>query len=133
VVIKERLINYYALGAFVVANTLSSIPFLLLIAIVCSMLIIFISGLSQEPMRVLYFIANIFVSLLAVESMMVRRLQPWPLATQRLPAMIAAIHPPRAPQCMICNARRLAQLLYRIVPTVDPPEACAHALGDVWR
>lgn len=71
VFIRERLNGYYGVGSFVAANTLASLPFLLLTAVVSTCSVYFLAGLSLFPAgRFFYFILNLFLSLFTVESLM---------------------------------------------------------------
>lgn len=69
VFIRERLNGYYTPSSFVVANTLASSPFILLIAVVSTVCVYFIAGLRLGS-AVVYFILNLFASLMVVESLM---------------------------------------------------------------
>lgn len=55
---------------FLLANLLSSIPFLFLISISSSLVFYFLVGLRDEFSLLMYFILNIFMCLLANEALM---------------------------------------------------------------
>lgn len=55
---------------FLLANLLSSIPFLFLISISSSLVFYFLVGLRDEFSLLIYFILNIFMCLLANEALM---------------------------------------------------------------
>ena len=67
---RERLNGHYGVGAFVVGNTLSSIPFLFLIASVSTSIFYFMVGLHPGIERFIYFVLSLFACLLVVESLM---------------------------------------------------------------
>lgn len=69
VFIRERLNGYYSPSSFVVANTAASSPFIFLIAAVSTVCVYFIAGLRLGS-PVIYFILDLFASLMVVESMM---------------------------------------------------------------
>lgn len=66
VYIRERLNGYYSPSSFTVANTLASIPFILLISVCSTVAVYFISGLNTDGERVVYFILCLFASLTVV-------------------------------------------------------------------
>jgi len=71
VFLRERLNGYYGVGAFVAANTLASLPFLAVTAVVSTCCVYFLAGLSLEPAgRFFYFILNLFLALFTCESLM---------------------------------------------------------------
>lgn len=67
---RERLNGHYGVGAFVVGNTVSSIPFLLLIALVSTSIFYFMVGLHPGIEHFVYFVMSLFACLLVVESLM---------------------------------------------------------------
>ncbi|KAL3698082.1 hypothetical protein R1sor_012158 [Riccia sorocarpa] len=67
---RERLNGHYGVAAFVIGNTLSSIPFLFLIAMASSFIVYFMVGLHPGAVHFLYFVLVLFVSLACVESLM---------------------------------------------------------------
>jgi ABC-type multidrug transport system permease subunit len=68
--IRERLNGYYGVSQFTVSNTLASLPFILLIAVVSTVCVYFIAGLRGGGEHVVYFILDLFASLVVVESLM---------------------------------------------------------------
>ena len=68
---RERLNGYYGVASFVVANTLSSLPFIALIAIASSCAVYFIANLNYYGFgRFVFFVLDLFMSLVVVESLM---------------------------------------------------------------
>ncbi|KAL3698084.1 hypothetical protein R1sor_012160 [Riccia sorocarpa] len=67
---RERLNGHYGVGAFVIGNTLSSIPFLFLISIVSGSIVYFMVGLHPGAMHFIYFVLVLFVCVTCVESLM---------------------------------------------------------------
>lgn len=70
VFVRERLNGYYGVLTFTVANTLASLPFIFLIAVVSTVCVYFIAGLRGGGEAVWYFILNLFLALVTVESLM---------------------------------------------------------------
>jgi ABC-type multidrug transport system permease subunit len=70
VFMRERLNGYYTVTSFVAANTLSSIPFLLIISVASALPVYWLSALNAEAGRFFYFIFNLFMALFVTESMM---------------------------------------------------------------
>ena len=68
--LRERLNGYYGVSTFTVANTLASLPFIFLIAVVSSVTLYWIVGLNPAGGAVIYFILDLFLSLVVVESIM---------------------------------------------------------------
>ena len=60
VFIRERLNGYYSVGSFVAANTISSIPFLVIISVTSTLPVYWLSNLNAEAGRFFYFIFNLF-------------------------------------------------------------------------
>lgn len=67
---RERLNGHYGVLAFVVGNTLSSIPFLFLIALVSSIIVYFMSHLHPGFDHFAYFVLSLFAQVTIVESLM---------------------------------------------------------------
>ncbi|KAA8530825.1 hypothetical protein F0562_005551 [Nyssa sinensis] len=67
---RERLNGHYGVGAFVVGNTLSSIPYLLLISVVPGALAYYLVGLQKGIDHFLYFVLLLFACMMLVESLM---------------------------------------------------------------
>ena len=70
VYIRERLNGYYSPVVFTLANTLASLPFIFVIAVVSTVCVYFIAGLNSSGGAVIYFILALFASLTVVESLM---------------------------------------------------------------
>ena len=66
----ERLNGHYGVTAFVIGNTLSSLPFLFLIAITSGTLVYFLVNLHPGFGHYAYFILMLFTALACVESLM---------------------------------------------------------------
>lgn len=66
----DRLSGYYSVGAFVVGNTLSSIPFLFLIALSAGTLVYSMTKLHPGFEHYCFFVLMLFASLTCVESLM---------------------------------------------------------------
>ncbi|KAF1861455.1 hypothetical protein Lal_00025782, partial [Lupinus albus] len=67
---RERLNGHYGVTAFVIGNTLSAIPFLLLISLIPGALVYYLVGLHQGHEQFLYFTSVLFISVLLVEGLM---------------------------------------------------------------
>ncbi|XP_002970205.2 ABC transporter G family member 11 [Selaginella moellendorffii] len=67
---RERLNGHYGVVAFVVGNTLSSLPFLFLIALVSGAITYNMVKLHPGFIRFSYFVLNLFAAVAAVESLM---------------------------------------------------------------
>ena len=67
---KERLNGHYEVISFVMGHTLSSTPFLLVIAIISSSISYFMVGLHPGFVHFLYFMLSLFLSLSVVEGLM---------------------------------------------------------------
>jgi len=70
VYIRERLNGYYSPAVFTIANTLASLPFIFLIAVMSTVCVYFIAHLNFAGGSIIYFILALFVSLCVVESLM---------------------------------------------------------------
>ncbi|KAI6700459.1 hypothetical protein NL676_014783 [Syzygium grande] len=57
---RERLNGHYGSGAFVLANTLSSVPFLLMISLIPGAITYYLVGLQKELGHFLYFATTLF-------------------------------------------------------------------------
>ena len=68
--IKERLNGHYGVLSFVIANTLSSLPFLCLTAIVPGTLAYILGGLHPGVDRFFYFIVSLLACLFGVEGLL---------------------------------------------------------------
>ncbi|CAN4107955.1 unnamed protein product [Withania somnifera] len=67
---RENLNGHYGCCAFVIANTLSSIPYLLLISLVPGSLAYFLTGFQKGFEHFIYFALVLFVGMMIVESLM---------------------------------------------------------------
>ncbi|KAI3873929.1 hypothetical protein MKW98_001578 [Papaver atlanticum] len=67
---RERLNGHYTVAAFVIGNTLSSIPYLLLISLVPGVIAYYLVGLHKGFEHFLFFILLLFVCMRLVESLM---------------------------------------------------------------
>ncbi|KAI3845461.1 hypothetical protein MKX03_023396, partial [Papaver bracteatum] len=67
---RERLNGHYTVAAFVIGNTLSSIPYLLLISLVPGVIAYYLVGLHKGFEHFLFFILLLFVCMMLVESLM---------------------------------------------------------------
>ncbi|XP_047177423.1 ABC transporter G family member 1-like [Vigna umbellata] len=67
---RERENGHYGVTAFVIANTLSSIPFLVLVAVIPWVIAYYLPGLQNGFEHFVYFICVLFSSLMLVESLM---------------------------------------------------------------
>ncbi len=63
VFVRERLNGYYSVASFVAANTISSIPFLVIISVTSTLPVYWLSSLNKEAGRFFYFIFNLFSAL----------------------------------------------------------------------
>lgn len=70
VFVRERLNGYYGVGTFTVANTLASLPFILLISVVSAASLYWLAALRGGAGYFLFFVAQLFMSLTVVESLM---------------------------------------------------------------
>ncbi|KAI3952674.1 hypothetical protein MKX01_013636 [Papaver californicum] len=67
---RERLNGHYGVAAFVVGNTLSSIPYLLMISLIPGALAYYLVGLHKGYEHFLFFVLLLFVCMMLVESLM---------------------------------------------------------------
>ncbi|KAL0384449.1 UNVERIFIED_CONTAM: ABC transporter G family member 11 [Sesamum radiatum] len=67
---RERLNGHYGALAFVVAHTVSSTPFLLLISAIPGAITYFLAGLHQGNVEFMYFTLVLFACMMLVESLM---------------------------------------------------------------
>ncbi len=67
---RERLNGHYGVLAFVMGNTLSSLPFLFLISLVSSTIVYFMAQLHSGFDHFAYFVLSLFVQVVIVESLM---------------------------------------------------------------
>eukprot|EP01018_Ginkgo_biloba_P004785 Gb_21000 [translate_table: standard] len=67
---RERLNGHYGVGAFVVANTLSSIPYLMLISLIPGAIAYFLVNLHSGFDHFIFFVLVLFACMTLVESLM---------------------------------------------------------------
>ncbi|KAL8126995.1 ABC transporter G family member 1-like [Apium graveolens] len=67
---RERLNGHYGVAAFVVANTISSVPFLFLIGLIPGAVSYYLVGLQKEIGHFVYYGLLLFVCMMLVESLM---------------------------------------------------------------
>ncbi|GER42827.1 ABC transporter [Striga asiatica] len=67
---RERLNGHYGVAPFVVGNTLSSIPYLLLISVVPGLIAYYLVGLQKSFDHFAYFALLLFACMMLVESLM---------------------------------------------------------------
>ncbi|CAJ2678129.1 unnamed protein product [Trifolium pratense] len=67
---RERLNGHYGVTAFTIGNTLSAIPFLLLMSLIPGTLVYYLVGLHQGHEQFVYFISMLFISVFLVEGLM---------------------------------------------------------------
>ncbi|KAJ9174889.1 hypothetical protein P3X46_013489 [Hevea brasiliensis] len=67
---RERLNGHYGAAAFVLANTFSSIPYLLLVSLIPGAITYYFPGLHKGFEHFLFFIIALFACLMLVESLM---------------------------------------------------------------
>lgn len=66
VFLRERLNGYYGVSSFVVANTVSSAPFIFAISLVSTIAVYFLANLNHDGDRFFYFVICLFLSLVVV-------------------------------------------------------------------
>ncbi|KAG6711061.1 hypothetical protein I3842_05G035000 [Carya illinoinensis] len=67
---RERLNGHYGTAAFVVGNTFSAVPYLLLISLIPGAITYFLPGLHKGAEHFLYFAVVLFTCMMLVESLM---------------------------------------------------------------
>ncbi|KAG4175742.1 hypothetical protein ERO13_A11G203700v2 [Gossypium hirsutum] len=67
---RERLNGHYGVGAFVIGNTISSIPYLCVISLIPGALAYYLVGLQKSFDHFMYFVILLFTSTMLVESIM---------------------------------------------------------------
>ncbi|KAM4098306.1 hypothetical protein ACJW30_07G067400 [Castanea mollissima] len=67
---RERLNGHYGTGSFVIGNTFSALPFLLVISLIPGAIAYYPTGLQREAEHFLYFVAVLFACMMLVESLM---------------------------------------------------------------
>ena len=67
---QERLNGYYGVGAFVLSNTISSLPYLFIISFIPGAITYYLSGLRTQFQYFIFFALLLFATMTLVESMM---------------------------------------------------------------
>ncbi|OMO63605.1 ABC transporter-like protein [Corchorus olitorius] len=67
---RERLNGHYGDIAFVLANTVSALPFLVVISVIPGVIAYYIPGLQKGSDHFLFFVATLFACMILVESLM---------------------------------------------------------------
>ncbi|KAK9228618.1 hypothetical protein WN944_021571 [Citrus x changshan-huyou] len=67
---RERLNGHYGVASFVLSNSFSSTPYLLLISLIPGAIAYYLTGLQKNIGHFLYFVLGLFVSMMLVESLM---------------------------------------------------------------
>ncbi|KAE8672778.1 ABC transporter G family member 11 [Hibiscus syriacus] len=67
---RERLNGHYGVTAFVIANTLSALPFLAMVALIPGAITYFLPGLHKGYQHFLFFVTILFACMMLVESLM---------------------------------------------------------------
>ncbi|KAJ9561263.1 hypothetical protein OSB04_006423 [Centaurea solstitialis] len=67
---RERLNGHYSTGAFAIANTLSSTPYLVLVSVIPGILAYYLAGLRAGFDHFAYFVSTLFACMMLVESLM---------------------------------------------------------------
>lgn len=67
---RERLNGHYGVTAFLIGNTLSAVPYMLLISLIPGGIVHYLSGLHKGLEHFLYLIAVLFATVMSVESLM---------------------------------------------------------------
>ena len=67
---RERLSGHYGVAEFVISNTLSATPYLAVIAVIPGAMLYYLTGLTKGADRFAYFVVNLCMCTLLVESMM---------------------------------------------------------------
>ncbi|ERM98093.1 hypothetical protein AMTR_s01903p00008330, partial [Amborella trichopoda] len=67
---RERLNGHYGVGAYVIGNTISSTPYLLLISLIPGAITYYLARLQDGAEHFIYFALVLFVCMMLVESLM---------------------------------------------------------------
>lgn len=67
---RERLNGHYGVAAFVISNTISEIPFLVMITLVTGTICYFLTNLHSGFVHYVYFVLCLYACLTVVESLM---------------------------------------------------------------
>lgn len=69
--VRERANGAYSIFSYLFSHLLFELPFIFLLALVCSSTIYWLVGFFPDPNRFFIFVANLFMSLMVAESIMV--------------------------------------------------------------
>ncbi|CAK9174054.1 unnamed protein product [Ilex paraguariensis] len=67
---RERLNGHYSSGAFVIANALSAMPYLIVVSLIPGAITYYLTGLQQGFEHFMYFASVLFTCMMLVESLM---------------------------------------------------------------
>lgn len=67
---RERLNGHYGAGAFVISNTPSAVPYLLLVSVIPGAIAYYPPGLRKGPDHFVFFVLVLFACMMLVESLM---------------------------------------------------------------
>jgi ABC-type multidrug transport system permease subunit len=67
---RERLNGHYGVGSFVIANSISAIPYLLLISVIPGAIAYYLTGLQRSVDHFVYFALLLFMTMMLVEGLM---------------------------------------------------------------
>lgn len=67
---REKLNGHYGSGSFIIANTLSAVPYLLLVSFIPGIIAYFLTGLQHGFEHFIYFALILFTCMMLVESLM---------------------------------------------------------------
>ncbi|KAK7363125.1 hypothetical protein VNO77_05255 [Canavalia gladiata] len=67
---RERLNGHYGVTAFIIGNTLSAVPFLVLMSLIPGAVVYYLVGLHQGHEQFVYFVSVLFISVFLVEGLM---------------------------------------------------------------
>ncbi|KAK8529765.1 hypothetical protein V6N13_102667 [Hibiscus sabdariffa] len=67
---RERLNGHYGVAAFVLANTISGLPFLTVISVISGTICYYIPGLHKGYEHFIFFVSTLFACMILVESLM---------------------------------------------------------------
>ena len=67
---RERLNGHYGTGTFVISNTFSALPYLLLVSLIPGVISYYLTGLQNDIQHFTYYILVLFTCMMLVESLM---------------------------------------------------------------
>lgn len=62
--------GHYGVAAFLIGNTLSAIPYMLLMSVIPTLIVYYLSGLHKGFLHFLYLVSVVFATILSIESLM---------------------------------------------------------------